>query len=200
MARGTEDDVFKLIEGDDGKLRPAWAAGDEMLRDYFDNEWGRKIHDEKGVFERLSLEVFQSGLSWATILRKRPAFREAFDDFDPEVVATYGPLDVERLLDDERIIRNRRKIEATIQNAQATLALREADDVDGGLAGLFWAHVPSEPILEPGRVDVPAQIPESAALAKDLRTRGFTMVGPVNICASMCAIGVIDVRGESGIF
>ena len=200
MAKGTDEDVFHLIRGEDGRLRPSWAAGDEMLRDYFDNEWGEEIRDEQGVFERLSLEVFQSGLSWATILRRRPGFREAFDGFDPEVVAAYGPGDVERLLADERIIRNRRKVDATVQNAQATLALRDAEDIEGGLPGLFWSFRPSEPVLHEGSVAVPAQIPESAALAKELRRRGFTMVGPVNICASMCAIGVVDVRGESGVW
>lgn len=115
-------------------------------------------------------------------------------------MATYGPEDLDRLLDDEGIIRNRRKIEATIQNARATLDLREAEDVDGGLAGLLWSHAPAEPVLQRGSVAVPPQIPESAALAKELKRHGFTMVGPVNVCASMCAIGVVDVRGESGVW
>lgn len=200
MAKGSEADAFKLIRGEDGKLRPGWAAGDELLRDYFDHEWGVPVRSEQGVFERLSLEIFQSGLSWATILRKREAFRAAFDGFDPEKIAAYGAEDLERLMQDTSIIRNRRKVEAVLQNAHATLALRDAPGVEGGLAGLFWSRAPTAPVLRPGHVDVPPQIPESAALARELHQHGFTMVGPVNVFASMCAIGVVDVRGQSGIF
>src|ERR1044071_5614288 len=111
-----------LVIGDDGLARPTWAATDPLLRDYYDNEWGMPVRDERGLFERISLEAFQSGLSWATILRKRPAFRAAFDDFDADTVAGYGEADVARLMADAGIVRNRRKIEATITNAQATVA------------------------------------------------------------------------------
>ena len=109
------------VIGEDGLARPAWAASDPMLREYYDTEWGMPVRDEQGLFERISLEAFQSGLSWATILRKRPAFRTAFDGFDPDVVASYDERDVERLMADAGIVRNRRKIEATIVNARATV-------------------------------------------------------------------------------
>src|SRR6478672_3375846 len=118
----TPDDTGCII-GEDGLARPAWAATDPLLRDYYDGEWGLPVRDEQGLYERISLEAFQSGLSWATILRKRPAFRTAFDDFEPDKVAAYDEHDVARLLADEGIVRNRRKIEATINNARATVAL-----------------------------------------------------------------------------
>ena len=132
----TEPDNPDLVTGDDGLARPAWAATDPLLREYYDTEWGMPVRDERGVFERVSLEAFQSGLSWATILRKRPALRDAFADFEPVAVARFTARDVERLLADGRIIRNRAKIEATVSNARAAVALRDAPDVDGGLAGL----------------------------------------------------------------
>ena len=132
----TEPDNPDLVVGDDGLARPAWAATDPLLREYYDTEWGIPVRDERGVFERLSLEAFQSGLSWATILRKRPAFRDAFSGFDPEVVAGFGDEDVDRLLSNAAIVRNRAKILATIANARATLRLRETGNVAGGLAGL----------------------------------------------------------------
>ena len=119
----------ELIIGDDGLARPAWAATDPLLREYYDTEWGMPVRDEHGLFERLSLEAFQSGLSWAIVLRKRPGFRAAFAGFDPDAVAAFDEADVERLLLDAAIIRNRAKILATIGNARATVALRE----DGGL-------------------------------------------------------------------
>ena len=126
------------VLGDDGLARPEWAATDPLMKDYYDTEWGMPVRDERGLFERLSLEAFQSGLSWATILRKRPAFRAAFDDFDPDAVAAYDDRDVERLMADAGIVRNRRKIDATITNARATVALRE----DGGLVDLVWSFRP----------------------------------------------------------
>ncbi|MEV6930543.1 DNA-3-methyladenine glycosylase I, partial [Dactylosporangium sp. NPDC051485] len=121
-----------VVIGEDGLARPAWASADPMLRDYYDTEWGMPVTDERGVYERVTLEGFQAGLSWATILRKRPAFRAAFDDFDPDAVAAYTERDVERLLADTGIVRNRQKIEAAIRNAQATQRLR--DDI--GLSAL----------------------------------------------------------------
>ena len=126
------------VLGDDGLARPVWAATDPLMKEYYDTEWGMPVRDERGLFERLSLEAFQSGLSWATILRKRPAFRAAFDDFDPDAVAAYDERDVERLMADAGIVRNRRKVDATITNARATVALR----ADGGLVDLVWSFRP----------------------------------------------------------
>ena len=123
-----------LVVGADGLARPAWAASDPLLREYYDTEWGMPVRDERGVFERVSLEAFQSGLSWATILRRRPAFREAFAGFSPDAVAAFDDDDVARLMADSSIVRNRAKILATLTNARATVALRE-DTAVGGLAG-----------------------------------------------------------------
>src|SRR6187431_293270 len=127
------------VLGDDGLARPVWAATDPLMQEYYDTEWGMPVRDERGLFERLSLEAFQSGLSWATILRKRPAFRVAFADFDPDAVAAFGEDDVERLLGDAGIVRNRAKIEATIANAAATVDLRDAGTP---LQEIVWAHRP----------------------------------------------------------
>ena len=203
----TEPDNPDLVVGDDGLARPVWAATDPLLREYYDTEWGMPVRDERGVFERLSLEAFQSGLSWATILRKRPAFREAFSGFDPEAVAGFREADVARLLADARIVRNRAKILATIGNARATLHLRESDDVAGGLAGLVWSFQP-EATPQPHRLsDIPTQSPQSAALSRELKRRGFRFVGPTTMHALMEAIGIIDThlvgshrRGSSGVW
>lgn len=201
------DDEFSLVVGEDGLARPAWAAADPLMREYYDTEWGMPVRDERGVFERLSLEVFQAGLSWGTILRKREAFRAAFDGFDPDVVAGYAPAEVERLMADATIVRNHRKILATITNAQATVALRDADDVAGGLAGLFWSYQPDRTPAPRTGTEVPSETEESAALAKELRARGFTFVGPVNVFACMAAMGIVDAhivgshrRGCSGLW
>ncbi|MFZ2625415.1 MAG: DNA-3-methyladenine glycosylase I [Propionibacterium sp.] len=176
----------------DGRVRPRWAATDPLLRDYFDTEWGRPVHTESGIYERLCLEAFQSGLSWSTILRKRPAFRRAFAHFDPDVVAGYGPSDLSRLLDDRQIVRNRRKIEATVTNARATIALRGA----GGLADFLWSRRP-RPVPRPrSEAAIPTSTPESTALAKDLRHEGFVFVGPTTMFALMTAIGMVDARIE----
>lgn len=178
-----------------------------MLREYYDTEWGMPVRDERGVFERLSLEAFQSGLSWATILRKRPAFRDAFSGFDPDAVAEFGDEDVDRLLDDARIVRNRAKILATITNAHATLRLREASDIDGGLAGLVWSYRPNETPRPYRLADIPTQSPQSAALSRELKRHGFRFVGPTTMHALMEAIGIIDThligshrRGTSGVW
>ena len=203
----TEPDNPDLVTGDDGLARPAWAATDPLLREYYDTEWGMPVRDERGVFERLSLEAFQSGLSWATILRKRPAFRDAFSGFNPEAVAGFRETDVARLLADARIVRNRAKILATIGNARATLHLRESDDVAGGLAGLVWSFQP-EATPQPHRLsDIPTQSPQSAALSRELKRRGFRFVGPTTMYALMEAIGIIDThlvgshrRGSSGVW
>ena len=186
----TEPDNPDLVTGDDGLARPAWAATDPLLREYYDTEWGMPVRDERGVFERLSLEAFQAGLSWATILRKRPAFRDAFAGFDPDAVAGFGEADVDRLLADARIVRNRAKVLATITNARATVRLR--DTVDDGLAGLVWSYRP-ESTPRPHRfADIPTQSEQSVALAGDLKRRGFRFVGPTTMYALMEAIGIID--------
>ncbi|PHP52062.1 DNA-3-methyladenine glycosylase I [Actinomyces ruminis] len=196
-----------LVIGADGLARPAWAAGDPLLREYYDTEWGMPVRDERGVFERLSLEAFQSGLSWRTILVKRPAFREAFADFRPEAVAAFGDDDVARLLADARIVRNRAKVLATINNARATVALREADDVDGGLAGLVWSYRPASTPAPRTLAEVPTRSPESEALARRLKRLGFRFVGPTTAFALMEAIGIVDThlvgswrRGSSGVW
>ena len=189
------------VVGEDGLARPVWASVDPLLRDYYDTEWGMPVRDERGLFERISLEAFQSGLSWATILRKRPAFRAAFDDFDPGAVAEYGERDVERLMNDAGIVRNRRKIDATITNARATIRLRE----DGGLVEFVWSFKPSKTPAPTSYAEVPTTSPESVALAKAMRRKGFTFVGPTTMYALMEAIGMVDThlvdshrRGSSG--
>ncbi len=191
------------VIGDDGLARPTWAATDPLLRDYYDTEWGMPVRDETGLFERLSLEAFQSGLSWATILRKRPAFRAAFDGFDPDTVAAYDEHDVARLMADAGIVRNLRKIEATITNARATVALRD----DGGLVDLVWSFKPDRTPAPSSYADVPTTSPESKALAKALRARGFVFVGPTTMFALMEAVGIVDThlvdshrRGSSGVW
>lgn len=178
-----------LHVGPDGVARCGWSGIHHAdYRDYHDREWGKPVHGEAPLLERLCLEGFQSGLSWLVILRKRPGFRRAFADFDPDVVAGFGPPDVERLLRDEGIVRNRRKIEATIENARATVALRE----HGGLEEVLWTHAP-EPTPRPqGFADVPAQTPESEQLAKRLRKVGFVQIGPTTVYAAMQACGLVD--------
>jgi DNA-3-methyladenine glycosylase I len=191
------------VVGGDGLARPAWASVDPLLMEYYDTEWGVPVRDEHGLYERICLEGFQAGLSWATILRKRPAFREVFADFDPDVVATYGEPDVERLLQDARIVRNRAKITATISNARATIALRE----DGGLVDLVWGFRPDDTPRPRDQSEVPTVSDESKALSKALRKKGFAFVGPTTMFALMEAIGMIDThlvsshrRGSSGIW
>lgn len=192
-----------LVVGDDGLARPAWAAHDALLRDYYDAEWGMPVRDERGLFERLSLEAFQSGLSWRTILAKRPAFRAAFADFDPDAVARFGDDDVARLMADAGIVRNRRKVDATIGNARATIALRDA----GGLPAFLWGFQPAETPVPRSFAEVPTSSPESIALAKALRKAGFAHVGPTTMYALMEAVGMVDThlvgshrRGSSGVW
>ena len=178
-----------VVVGDDGIARCPWAVTPPIYADYHDTEWGVPLHGEAELFERITLEAFQSGLSWLTILRKREAFRAAFAGFDPEVVAALTDADVERLMGDAGIIRNRRKIEATRVNARATLALR----ADGGLDELIWSHRPeTSPPAPKIDADIPAVTPESTALAKSLKTRGFVFVGPTTAYALMQAIGMVD--------
>ena len=192
-----------ILIGDDGLARPAWAAADPMLREYYDTEWGLPVRDEQGLYERISLEAFQAGLSWATILRKRPAFRAAFHGFQPDTVAAYNDADVQRLLLDAGIVRNRLKIRAAITNAQATIALRP----DGGLVDFVWQFKP-DTTPEPTALDhIPTTSAESIALSMALRKRGFAFVGPTTMYALMEAIGMVDThlldshrRGSSGVW
>lgn len=192
------------VVGADGLRRPAWAEQSDLLREYYDTEWGMPVRDERGVFERLSLEAFQSGLSWATVLRKRPAFRAAFAGFDPDAVAAFDDADVERLLADAGIIRNRAKVLATIDNARATVALRE-DGTD--LAELVWSFRPAETPAPVTAADVPSTSEQSIALSAELKRRGFRWVGPTTMFALMEAIGIVDThlvsshrRGSSGVW
>ncbi len=180
------------VVGDDGVARCPWAGttpGD--MRDYHDHEWGRPIAGDAAWFERLSLEAFQSGLSWATILRKRPAFRAAFDGFDPDLVAAYDDADVERLMADAGIVRNRAKVLAAIANAGALVAMRETDGPDS-LERLVRAHAPAEPPAPRDTEQQQTTSPESLALSKALKERGFTFVGPTTMFALMEATGVFD--------
>jgi DNA-3-methyladenine glycosylase I len=193
------------VLGEDGLARPTWAASDPLMQAYYDTEWGMPVRDETGMFERISLEAFQSGLSWATILRKRPAFREAFAGFDPAAVAEFGDPDVERLMADAGIVRNRAKVLATITNARATLALR--DDPEGDLAAFVWSFRPADTPRPYSHADVPTTSPESLALSKALKKAGFTFVGPTTMHALMEAIGIVDThlvgchrRGVSGVW
>lgn len=177
-----------VVVGEDGIARCPWAAGHPVDRDYHDTEWGLRVSGEAAHFERLTLEAFQSGLSWRTILLKRPAFREAFAGFDADVVAAYGEDDVARLMADAGIVRNRRKVDATIANARATVGLRER----GGLEAFIWGFAP-EPGPPPHLVgDVPTTSPESVALSKALKKAGFAHVGPTTMYALMEAVGLVD--------
>jgi DNA-3-methyladenine glycosylase I len=180
-----------VTPGPDGKPRCWWSVGTEDYLDYHDNEWGRPLHGESELFERLTLEAFQSGLSWLTILRKRENFRRAFDGFDIERVAEYGEADVERLLSDAGIVRNRRKIEAAITNAKAARELHAGGET---LDELIWRFSPA-----PDSRPVPATLsdlepttPESKALAKELKRRGFVFVGPTTAYATMQAAGLVN--------
>lgn len=191
----------EAIVGEDGLGRCPWAAGHPVILRYHDTEWGMPVRGEQALYERISLEAFQAGLSWLTILIKRPAFRAAFGDFGPEIVAAYTDDDVERLMNDKGIVRNRAKIEAARTNAQAILDLREY----GGLDKLIWSHKPNETPAPRIVSEVPTSIPASKALAADLRAKGFRFVGPTTAHALMEAIGMVDThltgchrRGSSG--
>ncbi|RDV44223.1 DNA-3-methyladenine glycosylase I [Leifsonia sp. ku-ls] len=177
-----------LVVGDDGRARCAWSGNDPEYQRYHDEEWGRPQHDPRALYEKLCLEGFQAGLSWITILRRRPAFRELFLGFDPEKVAAMTEADVQRLLHDARIIRHRGKIEATISNARAVLAL------DVPLEELMWGFAPSPRATARPRSwgEIPAVTPESTALSKELRRRGFRFVGPTTMYALMQATGMVD--------
>ena len=167
-----------------------FGDGDPLYEAYHDEEWGRPVRDERGLYERLCLEGFQAGLSWITILRKRPRFREVFAGFDPDVVAGYAERDVERLMGDAGIIRSRPKIEAAIGNARATLALRETD---APLEELVWSFAPSPRVRRASSLsELPAQTDESRAMSTALRAAGFKFLGPTTCYAAMQACGLVD--------
>ena len=181
-----------VLVGGDGLARCPWGASTAEYLAYHDEEWGRPVHGERALYERITLEAFQSGLSWLTILRKREAFRAAFAGFDPDVVAAFGPDDEARLLTDAGIVRNRAKISATVTNARAVVRLRE--EVDGGLDALVWAYAEA-PGSRPAPIttaDVPATTPASRALAAALRRHRFVFVGPTTGYAAMQACGLVD--------
>lgn len=202
-ARTTAPERSGAVLCDDGLARPPWAAVDPLLRAYYDTEWGMPVHGERALYERISLEAFQAGLSWATILRKRPAFRDAFDGFDPDTVAGYTDTEVRRLLANSGIVRNQAKIHATVRNARATVALR----AEGGLDAFVWAFQPATTPKPRTVEETPTTSPESVALATALRKRGFAFVGPTTMFALMEAVGMVDThlvdshrRGSSGLW
>jgi DNA-3-methyladenine glycosylase I len=176
-----------LVRGEDGRRRCWWGASTPDYLVYHDEEWGRPVRDDRGVYERMVLEGFQSGLSWLTILRKREAFRAAFANFEIERVARFGERDVKRLLGDAGIVRHRGKIEAAIANAKAAAAL------DAPLAELVWSFAPPRRRRAPrAGDDLPALTPESTALSKELKKRGFRFVGPTTAYATMQACGLVN--------
>jgi DNA-3-methyladenine glycosylase I len=183
--------VTGIAIGSDGVARCAWVGADPEYARYHDEEWGRPLHGDRPLFEKIALEGFQAGLSWITILRRREGFRRAFHGFEPEVIAALGSDDVERLMQDTGIIRNRAKIEATITNAQALLDLT-ADD-PGALDRLVWSFASPPGRPRPARLaDVPAVTPESTSLSKALRSLGFRFVGPTTMYALMQSAGLVD--------
>jgi DNA-3-methyladenine glycosylase I len=181
--------VSDLVIGDDGVARCRWGAGDARYREYHDTEWGLPVTDERGLYEKLCLECLQSGLSWALILRKREDIRAALAGFDPDAVAAFGPHEVETLLQDPRVIRNRRKLEAIVRNARTTVALRD----ETPLPELVWSFRPERPRRPPrSYAGVPAITDESKQLARELKRRGFAFVGPTTVYATMQAVGVVN--------
>lgn len=176
-----------VITGEDGLRRCPWAGDSDLMADYHDREWGRPVHGEAALYERLCLEAFQSGLSWALILNKRAAFRAAFRGFDPERVAAFTADDQQRLLADSGIVRNRAKIAAAVGNARAVLEL------DGALDELLWSFAPTGPRRRPRTfAEMPAVTEESKAMARELKRRGFAFVGPTTSYALMQATGMVD--------
>jgi DNA-3-methyladenine glycosylase I len=191
VAEGNADG---LVVGDDGMARCWWGGGDSLdYRAYHDDEWGMPVTDDHRLFEKLCLEGFQSGLSWLTILRKRDAFRRAFAGFDPVLVAAFGPADVERLLGDASIVRHRGKIESTINNARRACELIEEE---GSLARYVWQFEPPvdarPPVVTHAWLMEQAHTEASRALARDLKRRGWTYVGPTTVYAFMQAMGLVD--------
>jgi DNA-3-methyladenine glycosylase I len=178
-----------LVPGPDGRLRCSWGASTPEYAAYHDEEWGRPVRDDHGLYERLCLEAFQSGLSWLTILRKREAFRAAFAGFEPARVAAFGDEDVARLMADAGIVRNRAKIDAAIANARVAAAMERDGE---SLAALLWSFAPGERPAPRTMADVPALTPASTAMAKELKRRGFRFVGPTTAYALMQACGIVN--------
>ena len=182
----TEVTAAGLVAGADGLARCGWGGSTPDYLPYHDLEWGRPVHGDDALFERMTLEAFQSGLSWITILRKRPAFRAAFAGFSIAAVAAFTEADAARLMADPGIVRNRMKVDAALHNA------RVAADLPGGLTALLWSYAPAPRPRPATRADVPAVTPESTAMAKDLKKRGFKFVGPTTAYALMQATGMVD--------
>ncbi len=176
----------------DGRTRCAWAGNDPIYIDYHDREWGVPLHDDRALFEMLILEGAQAGLSWITILKKRDNYRAAFDGFDPAVIARYGPGKIAALKADAGIVRNALKIQATVDNAKTWLDVMEREE--SGFAGFLWSFVGGRPIVNRWRRldEIPAETPESKALSKALKTRGFRFVGPTICYAFMQAVGMVN--------
>jgi len=181
----------ELVRGDDGLARCPWGTSTPDYAAYHDDEWGRPVHGDVEIFERITLEAFQSGLSWLTILRKREGFRDAFAGFDIAAVAAFGDADRARLLADARIVRNRAKVDAAVVNARAAVALVDADG-PGALDRLVWSFAPARRGRPRSLSEVPPKTPESLALSKDLKRRGFVFVGPTTMYAAMQAMGLVD--------
>ena len=180
-----------LVTGPDGLARCAWVGADEEYRRYHDEEWGRPLHGDRALFEKLCLEGFQAGLSWITILRRRDGFRAAFAGFEPDVLAAWGEAEVAERMADSRIIRNRAKIEATLGNARVLLGL-QAERGGAALDELIWSFAP-DPGRRPHSFDeLPATTPESTALSAALRRLGFRFVGPTTVYALMQSAGLVD--------
>jgi len=178
-----------VILGVDGKKRCAWCVGDELYEQYHDLEWGRPMKDERAIYEKLCLEGFQAGLSWLTILKKREAFRAAFRGFEPKVVAKFTARDVQRLMKDESIVRNRAKIESAINNARVLCTMHEQGE---SLSKLVWSHTTARTSRPRNLSQLKAVTPQSVALSKELKKRGFTFVGPTTMYAAMQSLGVVD--------
>ncbi|GAA4793008.1 DNA-3-methyladenine glycosylase 1 [Corynebacterium canis] len=179
-----------LTRGVDGRIRPTWAESNDQMREYYDYEWGREVRDEQGLLERVCLEGFQAGLSWNLVLQKRAALREAFYFFDPDAVAAMSEAEIVELAQRPELIRNNRKLMAAVGNAAATVALRE----DVGLSELLWSFQPEDWQVPEDMAHMPNQTPESVAMAKELKRRGFSYVGPVTCFALMQAVGMVDCR------
>ena len=178
-----------VVLGSDGKKRCAWCVGDELYERYHDREWGRPIKDERAIFEKLCLEGFQAGLSWLTILKKREAFREAFRGFEPELVAKFTGRDIQRLMKNQGIVRNRAKIESAINNARMVNSMHEQGE---SLSKLVWSHAPARTAAPRNLSQLKAVTPESVALSKELKKRGFSFLGPTTLYAAMQSLGVVN--------
>ena len=177
-----------LVKGEDGKARCRWGSTDELYRAYHDGEWGRPVTDERGLYEKLCLEGLQSGLSWALILRKRDGIRAALADFEPDAVAAFGSKEIDALLNDPRVIRNRRKLESIVQNARATVALRG----ERPLPELVWSFRPKTSPAPRTYADMASLTEESKQLAKELKREGFVFVGPTTVYSTMQSVGLVN--------